>query len=216
MTAPKMITILDTTSGDLRDLPATTPVYPMPSNHEITGGYWNGASNIEPTHLESAACGTLGGTTLGSYVLIADEGQTCYLEPSQDVWLTDDDGTNRYDLAEPRQGIALWESRVVSVTGQPRSIGLGKEALEAAKRGETFEVVRCPYYRNPSGEWVETLIIHAPGGASGDIGRAGQSCGADPDWGDWDPETETITLDTIDDEGRAIVVRLDGRQVVSD
>jgi hypothetical protein len=94
----------------------------------------------------------------------------------------------------------------------PGALDLRQEALEALARGEEIEVVRN---KLPTGVTVETLIIHAPGGASGDIGRAGQACGGDASWGDWDPATRTITLDGSDGEGTTVEVNLYGLRVGS-
>jgi hypothetical protein len=63
------------------------------------------------------------------------------------------------------------------------STDLLEEAGAALDRCEDVTLV---VERHPaSGVQVETLIIHAQGGASGDAGRAGQTVGGDAAWGDY-------------------------------
>jgi hypothetical protein len=61
---------------------------------------------------------------------------------------------------------------------------LQTEAHAALARGESLRVVHAKH--PASGVHVETLIVEAAGGASGDTGRAGQCLGGSPaTWGDY-------------------------------
>ena len=96
--------------------------------------------------------------------------------------------------------------KTVTRHDMPSALDLRAEASAAIRRGETVRVERRPYHNNPS-IGVETLIIEAPGGASGDIGRAGQVTNGNAVWGDWYPDSQTIRFDDTD-----ITATLDGRE----
>lgn len=74
-------------------------------------------------------------------------------------------------------------TKAKDVSDRIAALDLAKEAREALGRGEriSFVVDQHP----ASGVRVETLVIHAPGGVSGDVGRAGQALGGPAVWGDW-------------------------------
>jgi hypothetical protein len=77
------------------------------------------------------------------------------------------------------------------------ALDLYKEAESALDRGERLSLV---VERHPSsGVRVETLIIHAEGGASGNIGRAGLACGGDCTWGDYIDDGDGGYIVTDDD-----------------
>ena len=44
-------------------------------------------------------------------------------------------------------------------------------------------------------------------------GRGAVCYGGDSDWGDWDPEAETLTLDATDDDGDVIRVDMCGERI---
>lgn len=60
---------------------------------------------------------------------------------------------------------------------------LRREALEALRRGDDFEI----YERSLNGVRVVTLVVD---------GRAGQASNGDASWGDWDDARQVIELDS--------------------
>lgn len=81
---------------------------------------------------------------------------------------------------------------------------LRQDLEDAIGAGRVAHVDRyvVPHHANPSIS-VETIVVTAPTGGR----RAGQVTNGDAVWGDWDPESDTITTD---EDG--IRVHLDGRE----